>query len=130
MNLPYSKDLIFIREELEKRVEDFPFLKCQVATRVLHHALGFEEIGGFFEMPDCMEDDWHAWGYDPSRKLYIDLAMDQYKGIALPIHVLPIDNKYLLKDDYRTKQVRNSSDKYLITKYGLEEVIKKVKGSN
>ncbi|MBN2880769.1 hypothetical protein JXM83_01835 [Candidatus Woesearchaeota archaeon] len=125
VQVPYIETLVNLRVELERRVEKFPFLKCQVATRLVHYVLGLEEVGGFFEYPDCMEDDWHAWNCDVSRGIYVDLTMDQYKGINRQITIVPINTRLLEFDSFRTKEVKHSSDEYLITKYGLEEVIKK-----
>jgi len=98
-----------IREELEAQIDGFPINACHVTTRIVSKLTGFEEVGGVY-LPSKL---FHAWNYDPVKKVYVDLSMDQFRDCTDRIVVLSMNNYLLKKTDSGTKLQRKMSDNFL-----------------
>jgi len=54
--------------------------------------------GIFDELPYDNRIDWHAWNYDPQRKLFIDLTARQFNENLPEILVVPkTDERFVVK---------------------------------
>lgn len=122
-DVEYSCELSDIRRFLERNVEDFPFNKCQVASRFLNLALGLEEVSGWHR-----NLEHHSWNYDSERELYVDLTMDQFylphKGEMLKINILPVNNNFLFRDNEETFYQKNMKEFYSVKMDNLLEIYK------
>ncbi len=92
IDVPYFNELVAIRESLEEAVNGvngkgvFPKNSCTLAANAVQHVLKIPRVDGYFE-------GWlygtHAWNWDSERKLFIDIAMDQYHGVTEKVVILP-----------------------------------------
>ena len=97
--LPYAKELNLILNYLKLVFPDFPHKQCQDSTRLVAKVLGLREMAGIFdEMPYDGQANWHAWNYDPKRKLFIDLTARQFnKELPEILVALKNDERFLFK---------------------------------
>jgi hypothetical protein len=92
MNIPYFEELVAIRKMLEENLPRFPHRRCSHASRLVWWIVGIEEAGGYYAPRNCL----HAWNYDKSRELYVDLSLDQFEEGASAISLLPHTTEKLL----------------------------------
>jgi hypothetical protein len=82
MNVPYLDLLTEARNFLEHDIPEFPILKCQVASRFVNLVFGFEEVAGYYHgRIDGFKNrvsESHAWSYDKTLNLYLDITIDQF----------------------------------------------------
>ena len=102
MGVIYQKELMRIREILERKIPSFPVDQCQLAARVVNEILGLEEVAG----RNIPTGRWHAWNKDPDLGLYVDLSLDQFSD-ADKVSVLPFNTSTLVEiPDYTLLQLR------------------------
>ncbi|MEI6849839.1 MAG: hypothetical protein WCK29_02260 [archaeon] len=76
--LPYARDLNLILNYLKLVFPDFPERNCQDAARITSRVTKLRELAGYFsEIPGQSREEWHAWNYDPERKIIVDLTGKQ-----------------------------------------------------
>jgi len=97
--LPYYNDALIIRQILSALNHQFPKWACQDISYCNQRLLNLQTIAGAF----CPTDEWHAWNYDPERKLYFDSTFDQFDLTSDQLTAMHVQNKYLLEFSRRTK---------------------------
>lgn len=109
--LPYFRDLDVIRTRLNKAFGWFPTECCAYSSRVVASVLrddGIQEAGGHF----VPMNRGHYWNYDPERRLYIDITLNQF-GDYPEIAILPITTELLSKTNEKTETQRTREMHYL-----------------
>lgn len=93
MELPYWQKLEEIRLEFESKSLSFPRNKCQLVTRAVSLDTKLRQVAGLY----VPERSWHAWNYDPQRRLYIDLSMDQFEEVEEKIVIISCERRDVLQ---------------------------------
>ncbi|MDP7323492.1 MAG: hypothetical protein QF632_01890 [Candidatus Woesearchaeota archaeon] len=140
--LPYFSILKEIRATLENELIDYPACQCTAATRSNKLIIGLVELAGDYTYdmipiindiyrPDCSRKltNWHAWNYDPQRRLFIDTNQDQF-GEGIPsivimrcpsLMLVPNKDATLLQLSWDIDELAGEAD--------LEKVIEKIRGN-
>ena len=132
----YRSKLKVARKFLEEKIEDHPRGRCVESTRFLNLVFGFEELAGHYVPPrkhghKSLVERWHAWGFDPANKIYVDLSMDQFYGNYGGVTILPEENPFLIPNEKSTITQRNFSNED-ISRGGIqiEDLVKEFKNLN
>ncbi len=93
-DLPYFEDLKRMRDFLEREVLDFPVDGCFEAASLVKKFAGPPIQGGIFR--DNGYSRAHLCNYDPKRKIYVDLTLNQFEVTPEKISILPELNCWFL----------------------------------
>ncbi len=103
--VPEKSELLLIRKLLKQSICDvmqedfFPDGLSGFAAAALEHFFKLQYVSGFYQ-DRRNEKHAHAWNYDAEGELYVDITLDQFRGITEPVVVLPRDTLLLVPEHF------------------------------
>lgn len=104
LDIPYRDELVLIRMFLAEEFYDFPVDYCVQSSFLLKRAVGLPWTAGIYMVNG--RPHGHAWNYDSSRKLFVDINHDGFDKSARKIEVLPCFNPILIETERAKSIVR------------------------
>ncbi len=120
--IPYYQNLVAIRQELDRSLEDFPHFKCKISSCLVESLLSITMVQAFYRPHHSKEpvryykgeyfgfQRMHYCNFDIERSLYVDLSQDQYKTRLPGIVIMPSTTEILVMDRFIDTQNILSKD--------------------